>query len=825
MTDGDENAQGRPSLAGKWQVPLFGVSVIVFALAAWFFLGGRPEFDWDEEFAQVEALTEYATDGDYVPATDAASELLEKTAAGAAERRGKLHIQLAEIRWRSMAFVNDFSSEQQAAIRDEYAKAIGQGVELDGEMLERMAGALAAMGQTGKALDSYRAAGKKDPARAHTVGRKIIELNRAKGGLTDEELLVRLSEYLRASGLSRKQYAWALDEAVGLLLKSNQLRKAETFISRRQREAVGDVDRGHHVRYQLARLLAAQGKGQQASDQLSSLIYQVEPSSKLSVVANLLLGQLVWPDNPPEAERAFQNVLSRSPGSPMAAAAELGLAQTYTVQGMCAEALERFEFAFELLDKASDERFATLPDLRKALADSRDEILGADVSDVALRLALVERNVFDKLAEGVTVDERLDVLGRLAGAHLAIAEEDEAKRDALADGSDPASRRRLDDQRRENLRAAGNVLLDRVAYAQKSHDRIHGDSLWKAAEAFDKAGLRDDTVKALSSFVAQRPGDIRLAEARFRLGQAFQAGKKYTDAIEMYRANIDSDPESGRNPSAVAGLIPMALCHLALGPEHYAAAEKVLQSILGDSDIITPESEVYREALYVLGQLSYQQGRWEATRAELGEAIQRDPGEPVPLAETDPHGRRWRYLQATRSMYQMAESYRHSAAEAAKVASSHQDPRRRYELQQKASDQLDQADLLYARVIGRFEDLDGRLDQRDEAYRRNSYFLRGECMFSLGRYTSAIERFGRAVDVFQQHSSALAGLTAISNCYYGLGQFEKADAATRRAGELLKGMDPDEVNQPHLGLSPESWRDYLEAVNRFSTVTPGKESS
>jgi tetratricopeptide (TPR) repeat protein len=328
---------------------------------------------------------------------------------------------------------------------------------------------------------------------------------------------------------------------------------------------------------------------------------------------------------------------------------------------------------------------------------------------------------------------------------------------------------------------------------------------------YDQAGDRNRTIDVLERFVASHGSDERVPEARFLLGQALQAAGLYDDAIAVYRANLQTRDPSSRHIKAVEGLIPMAMCCIAKGEEFFGDAEEILYSLVTGRAEVTPTSALYRQALFALGRLYYRQGQWRQARKTLAEAVERDPGKIIPLGQSDPKKNRWRYIRATRSTYFIADSYLHSARDGLR-ASIDADREQRNQLRENAHTQLARADELYQEVIERLEALDGELDPLNRVFRRNGYFARGDCMYELGRYEDALDRYSQAVHKFQHRPEALAGLTAMYNCYAELGRPDEAEACRERAAELRKHLNGSQADPSTDPAVLDRWDRWLETV-------------
>lgn len=850
MTESHDKAQSS-HLAGQWQVPLFLLSLVICGLGAWRLVSTAPKPDWDSRFREVVQLTLHARDGDYRPADEAAGRLLKETLLADREHLAKLYQQLAEIRFLGIRYTGDRSEAQLKALVTYYRQALDNGVPPSAEIAERMGAAYADLKKVDLAIGHYQDACRLDPARAPRLKKSVIELQCASRSVGEQELLGMLDDYLKTPGVDEQQYGWAIEQKLDTLIAGNHLAKAQQLIEQELLLAKAPAFR-HQLQYQQARVLVKltrAGRAETTTTQpgvdprletaeaiLTQLEQEVEPTDELYARVNWLHGDLIWNDNPEEALRSFKEAIDRSPRTALSTAARVGQGRAYGRMGLYDRALDQYELVVEELRGRPVNPYVRLEDIRAAMARSRDVLMAGNQPETALRFMLAEQKVAKLQAIPMTLLEKLDILGRLAGTHLQVAARKKADYElAVRSLATEEERAKLGEQRHKNLLAAGEAFLERANLAEREDDEVHSESLWIAAEAFDNAGMRIRAITALNEFVEGRPSDPRLPEALFRLGQAYQAIGRYDEAISAYQMNLTRYEEGARHPKAVEGRIPMAMCYIAKGKEFYDQAERVLKAALKDEVVATPESDLYRNALFALGRLHYEQHKWREAIAELGEAIQRDPGKL--LASTDPDWVRQRehYIRATRSAYLMAQCYYQAGMESGDNAGREESLLKRDELRRAKVDQLMQADLTYQQVIDRLEGLTDEVSpiehERNQMFRRNSYFSRGDCLFELARqlnsaqrYDEAIARYEDAVFQFQRDPAALGGLTQVYNCYVALGKLDHARAANERAKVLLARMDPSKINNPGLAMSAASWKQWLDSVDQLDPLIPSKDT-
>ncbi len=805
MTGGPDNSLTASGLGAKWQIPLLLVGLLACGAAVALRVVGGSGRDWEAQYAELASAVSRVSDGNYVPVARQVSAMLSPavTPSDQYERRARLHGLMGEVHWRSIQETAQPTAEQWVGLREAYQRAMQLGFEPTAEVAERLGEAAAATGDVAEAVERFKQAVKADTQRRAELQRRIIELTEVLPETSTDELLDELRRYLAAEGLDATQYDWGVGRAVDLLIGDDRLYEASTFIAAQQSRELGESF-ALRLGYHRARVLAARGLIDQADNLLITLIERLPRSAAVLHRCQLLRGQLIWRDNPAEAVSLFENVVNVAAGEPMAAAAYVGLTQAYGRLQLAERSLAACERAMEALDAAAVPQGVNIAELKAYLAESYRDQTQRGEHDLALRFVQAEREVAELLGEAFTTADRLDLLARLAAAHRAVAE----SLAATGSAADPAMRVESAD----HFTRAAEVLEDLATLAGPTDDDVYGDSLWTAAALFDQAGRRARAIATLERFIAGRPNDERVAEGRFLLGRALQAEGRYDDAIAVYQANLQARAPVSRHIKAVEGLIPMAQCYIAKGEDSFDEAEQVLQSVVSGRDEVTPDSVLYRQALFALGRLYHRQGKWRLARQVLDEAVKRDPGQLIALDESDPEGMRQRYVRATRSLYLIAESYQRSARERLEVAAD-ADTEQRIAARRSADEQLRQADQLFATVIERLEAMDGPPDPLDAAVRRNAYFARGDCLYEMADYLGALERYDRAVHVYQHCREALGGLTAIENCYMELGRLDQARAARRRAQELRKQLPETDADDEAALMG--DWDTWFETVGRL----------
>jgi tetratricopeptide (TPR) repeat protein len=281
----------------------------------------------------------------------------------------------------------------------------------------------------------------------------------------------------------------------------------------------------------------------------------------------------------------------------------------------------------------------------------------------------------------------------------------------------------------------------------------------------------------------------------------------FAAAVETYRANLRRFP---RTPDAGSGLIPLARCYMTLGgEENLELAEKTLvDHILADSPVFTPQAPEFCDALFLLGDLYSGQERFEDSITVLEEALDRYPEDE----------------RAVRARLLLANAYRRSAlalkADLQETRKASEWPRLRAEM----ATRLQRAAELFALLVRTFEARDeGDMTDLERLFLKQSRLYQADCLFEMGRHAEAAALYETAAFVYRGEPVALSAYIQVINCRLSLGQLAEARTALRRAEYLLKIM-PDRVFEgEYAGQSREEWKRFLDWLDRTKLLA-GEQS-
>jgi len=422
----------------------------------------------------------------------------------------------------------------------------------------------------------------------------------------------------------------------------------------------------------------------------------------------------------------------------------------------------------------------------------RDRFLNDDLEN-ALQYAKLSERLFPA---GELPD---DALRRLADTHKRIAET------ILTDGTgEDAAQLSIEDiepasaeEARVHFYLAGEYY-QRHAKATITEDALTAaDSLWIAADSFDRAGDLQLAIRFFGEYAASRTGDPKQLEARFRLAQAHQAMGSYENAIGIYEDIIDGNPTSAE---AYRSHVPLARSYMLVDEgTDLGRAEEHLLTVL-DGKFFAPDSPQFREALIELGQTYRKVERYSEAIERLREAIERYPDAP----------------EADRLSFDLADSLRLSSSEIENELDLAMPQSKRLELTKLRADRLNESLDLYDRVR---ESIDSKQPARrtplEDILLRNALFYRGDCAFELGEYERAIAYYDAAAQRYADEPASLVAMVQIVNSYAAMDSWHQAKTAHARAKARLTEFPESVWQQDDMPMRREHWERWLDASIRL----------
>lgn len=392
----------------------------------------------------------------------------------------------------------------------------------------------------------------------------------------------------------------------------------------------------------------------------------------------------------------------------------------------------------------------------------------------------------------------------LAGEMLSGAVEGEESLIDLAD-ADPVTRAQT---QRYFVRAADYFRRHADAIAGEDDDAAYAESLWNAADAFDRGGDSAEAIAGFIEFAATISDDPRVPEAQFRLARAYQASGEYALAAAQFEDLLSAshNTELGRHvgPFAVLSYVPLAQVYLADGDEANDQRAEELLAIVIRGEIGDVESAAFASALASMGQVYYLKGEYPRAIESLTEAVARGVG------TRDVHRLRFLLADARRLEAERITGTLTQGSVAPSVAR---------ELAAARQEHLTLAAEQFALARDGLEAMDSRRRTALESlYLRNSYFYLGDCAFDLGEYESAIRAYSIAKDRYSNEAASLVAMVQIFNSYFELGDLERARTASERARRFYESLPKEAWEDRSLPMTRADWERWLDSSYELAVI-------
>ncbi len=653
-----------------------------------------------------------------------------------------------------------------------------------------------AMGELDRARARADSLSAEERPRRVELYRRLVDRAMTPAVKRDELALDLVSALLTDPQLEQSDRAWALARQAELQVDKGF---AEDAIGRLLRElprldSVTPGERGT-LHLLLARAYVDVGSIKAAAQQLDYASELISETDERLPQLHVLQGQIAsLRGDHAEAREKFESVASGHAPPRWMLSAQFGLAQSAAAQGDDEESLLAFGNLADALKAGERSREITPERICQSLTDRADDRFDRGLTEVALRFATLAERVIGERNEPATT------LFRLAACHRRIADEtiEAIKKQgtsamALAE-LDPATRT----QARSHLMSAGS-------YYQRHSDKVvltdvaaYSDSLWMAGDCYDRAGDQEAASRIFQLYVAERPGDPRQPEARFRLAQAYQSRGDLENASAIYRDLVHQRGEGdGAGPWADASEVPLAQTLLLdANADNDAEAEQILREV-ASGRAGGPETPAFRGAVFELANHYYRKGEYDLAIERFDEASKRYPKDPQVLA----------------ARFKLADSLRLSAADIEKALMQALPPAEKVRLDGVRQDRLTRAQGLFEQVRRAIDAKDERRrTATEEAFLRNSYYYLGECAFRLKDYEGAITHYNAAKDRFATDPASLVAMTQIVSCHLRQNDLKRARAANERAKRFYASLPATVWEDPTLPMTRGDWERWLEST-------------
>lgn len=676
-------------------------------------------------------------------------------------------------------------------ILGEYAAAAGEAglASLEARDVAYIGDTHISLGELAPALEALRSLPAEERERRSALVRRIVERKLAGPAGNGAGTAILLADLLDDPSLDPGSRAWVVARQAEMLLASGHADEAVAKILRvmprvvnAERAAVGE----------LFLLLGSGyldlGAVSDAAAQLARAEELFEPGDGKRAQAMLLHARIAEAEGDLAAARARYAAAAQGE-EPVRTLALTGLAEVQAAAGDTAESIETYTTLVRGMPASGAAREA----VRRSLLLRHGEALTAGKPEDSLKFAELAEQAGGQSATA-------EVMLALAVSHRTIAE---GLLGPLLSGPDrvvelarmePVPRERA----RRALREAGRCFLRHADLIAGGDHREYSESLWLAADSFDRSGEREKAITTLSRFVAELAADPRQAEARFRLGQACQASGDYVGAADYYRSLIESAADGkGAGPFADASFVPLAQTYLAdADASNDAEAERLLAFVV-EGNIGGTATASYRDAIWELARLRTRQGRHAEAIDRLEELLARAPDHPR--------------VGAVR--YDLADACRQEAAAIARTLETALPEQERRKLETARAERLRRASELFEAVRASLEREDrGRITPLQARQLRNSWFFLADCAFDLGDYETARRLYDAARERFPDDPASLVAMIQIVNAYLEEGDLERAATANERARRFYESLPAHVWEDPELPIDRQDWQRWLDSI-------------
>jgi tetratricopeptide (TPR) repeat protein len=773
-------------VAGKWQLPLLAVSLILLAGAVYRLRPTPTRFSPEEAVDYLEALVGA---GMYSKALDDGARILAREQPTPA-KHAPVHRVIARALFEKTQEDGAPNVAVGREIVEHYEQAASHGIALTANDRRILGHAWEWQGRYAEAVEHYTAAIARGVDDAQNLQWHAITLRIHHSDIPVNQLANEVDRFLDESADKQLDLRLAaIEQRIRLAERLGTLDQAATLLADNH-DRFRDSDLQDEFSYTEANLLFLLGHFDQAEVQLRTIRNRLEPGAELFARTGWLLGQVVLrddgPKRPQEALSFFADVLKHHSSGPYAVASRVGQAEALAMLERHDEAIEGFQVAIGQLGGMGDSEVVSREVFRTSLgvlAESRRQEREFEQAVRYSRLAVA-------LVNPASVEQATPFLEQLGQLQSLLAEHLEGGVAAsAAHAGRPIEAETV--RSRSAFAEAGQTYLE-LARLNALNERRASDASWRAAELFARAGRRERAANLYQAFVKERTEDPLVPRALLRVGQLKQVSGRLEEAVAAYRTCYRRFP---RTLDGARALVPLAQCYLGMGPDHEELAEKTLRVVLEGSEVFTPQAPEFAEALFLLGTVLNTRGEFEQAIGALNEALERYPDGP----------RVWpaRFL--------LADSYRQSglaqkaAATEAKIASEIE------VLRLESTGRFRKARQLYRQMISAYELREPEsLDRLERTYLRHAYLYEADCFFEMRDYRKALELYEEAAARYRDTTSALAAYVQIINGYVFLGEPEEARASLARALVLVESM-PDAAFKGVVSVEGrQDWKRYLE---------------
>ncbi|WP_254512045.1 tetratricopeptide repeat protein [Anatilimnocola floriformis] len=376
----------------------------------------------------------------------------------------------------------------------------------------------------------------------------------------------------------------------------------------------------------------------------------------------------------------------------------------------------------------------------------------------------------------------------------------------------------LQHQARAHLREAANY--DRELAKERIATRFYPDDLLRAASTFLQGHGYQQAEETFREFLRQqtRSGQpealVGLGQALVALGRTSEAMPVLTQVQQLYE----------KHPASFQSRLYAATALQEKG-DLVAAREMLSTNLFGSA--LTPQSAEWRDSLFLLGRIQFQQGIEHDARSrnvppqETEEKRASEGLREMELAAahfeeavktlTEASQRFPNAQQTIIANYEVAEAYRRAARFPRHRLDIVTIDSTRQALNRQLQNDLTSAVSEYTRLIEKLaDDKESQRASVDLKILRNCYFNRADALFDLGRLEEAIQAYSAATNRYQHEPEALEAYVQIATCYRRLQRYSEARGTLQQARVVLERIKPDANFAATTRFDRQQWSQLLE---------------
>jgi tetratricopeptide (TPR) repeat protein len=356
------------------------------------------------------------------------------------------------------------------------------------------------------------------------------------------------------------------------------------------------------------------------------------------------------------------------------------------------------------------------------------------------------------------------------------------------------------EQRRDELRQVGlqrlreaGVAFETLAKLRFATDQYTTD-VWNGADSYYRGHSYSSAARLLDVYLQNEPEKLN-AQALLRLGQANLALGRVDQSIESFEECIEL---YSRDNATYQARIDGAKAYWYRGDAEDAI--RLLRVNLTESTL-KPTSPEWKDSLFSLGLLKFEQDAYEDAISTLEEAVERYPND----------------RQSLQAQYLIGEAYRRWAQEPLERLQQARTESERGKSQQLVNDRLQHA-LDGFKSVQRAITLKAHGVKDDPvlgAMLRNCYMLEGAVLFDLERYEDAIKAYSNVSSLYPNEPFVLETFVQIAHCWQRLDRADKARGAVEQAQQVLERLSADSDFVATTAFNREEWRSMLNNMSQW----------